>query len=43
MDKSEYDVIVSKAAGFGLHVCSECNGTQEITGHKYWCSRGKRR
>jgi len=25
-----------------LHVCSECNGTKEVTGHKYWCSQGKK-
>ena len=25
-----------------LHVCSECNGTREVTGHKYWCNQGKK-
>ena len=37
----EYDLIMGKI-GFGIHICSECNGTREITGHKHWCSRGKK-
>ena len=37
-----YDLMVSK--GFiGLHICSECNGTREITGHKHWCSWNKKK
>ena len=40
----EYDLIITrKGAWICLHVCSECNGTQEITGHKYWCSKVKKK
>ena len=37
-----YDEIISKGLGFGIHICSECGGTREITGHKYWCSKGNK-
>ena len=43
MNKPEYDVTITKAGGtIALHICSECNGTKEITGHKYWCSKLRR-
>ncbi len=41
MDKPEYDLTIGKV--IALHICSECNGTEEITGHKYWCSKVKKK
>ncbi len=39
--KPEYDLTIGKV--IALHICSECNGTKEITGHKYWCSKVKKK
>ena len=41
MDKSTYDLTIAKEIGFSIHVCSECNGTKEVTGHKHWCGKSK--
>ena len=44
MNKPEYDVTITKGRGtIAIHACSECNGTKEITGHKYWCSKVKKK
>ncbi len=39
-EAAEYDLTIGKV--IALHICSECNGTLEITGHKYWCSKSRR-